>query len=43
MQDTLTDTQRPQDCDCRTPTQELPCAVCWIAGFETVNPEVEAE
>lgn len=39
MQDTLTN-PRPDDCECWSATQGLPCAVCWIAGYETPNPEV---
>jgi hypothetical protein len=33
--------ERPDDCDCWDPEQDLPCWPCYREGFEEPNPDAE--
>jgi len=33
--------ERPDDCGCWDPDGDLPCFSCWMAGFETPNPDAD--
>lgn len=39
MSETTEPHDRPTDCSCRQ-SVDLPCAPCFFAGFDSVNPEV---
>jgi hypothetical protein len=40
--ETQTRERRPDDCGCWDPDGDLSCFSCWMAGFETPSPDVDA-